>query len=304
MALENATQYYDLEGKIRRRPRPRGGHRHRTSPAGRLHCPGGDHGREQADVGPLCAMDEGRERGGLAGIGGSRRWIKRQPTAPRPRATRSSAASSRPTACASDKQLPRTRPASRFKVAVTPVCNGKDLLENRQLQYLDYWQMLDHNEAGRSGDLPRGAFRTGAMPPGQWVGRNAPRSAQHTHEILGSLVIRRPTSSIPGQGGCPCQMICTARWTAMVVCDFSWVGAGPIATNVLAQFGAHDHQDRECQPAPTSCARATRSRMASPPGMERSGYFANRNANKEDPPSTWASRARDVACGLSPKATW
>jgi benzylsuccinate CoA-transferase BbsF subunit len=67
----------------------------------------------------------------------------------------------------------------------------------------------------------------------------------------------------------------------IVVCDFSWVGAGPIATSVLAQCGAEVIKIE-------SLARPDILRKGEPfkdgisTGMDRSGYFANRNANKKD----------------------
>lgn len=65
----------------------------------------------------------------------------------------------------------------------------------------------------------------------------------------------------------------------IVVCDFSWAGAGPIATAVLAQCGAEVIKIE-------SASRPDSTRWADPfkdgvPGINRSGYFANRNANKK-----------------------
>jgi benzylsuccinate CoA-transferase BbsF subunit len=66
----------------------------------------------------------------------------------------------------------------------------------------------------------------------------------------------------------------------IVVCDFSWVGAGPITTNVLGQCGAEIIKIE-------SATRPDLLRMGDPfkdgiaEGLERSGYFANRNPNKK-----------------------
>jgi benzylsuccinate CoA-transferase BbsF subunit/naphthyl-2-methylsuccinate CoA transferase subunit len=88
----------------------------------------------------------------------------------------------------------------------------------------------------------------------------------------------------------------------IVVCDFSWVGAGPIATSVLAQFGAHVIKIE-------SAARPDILRKGEPfkdgisTGMDRSGYFANRNANKEDIALNMGHpEARDVAVRLIAKS--
>ena len=66
----------------------------------------------------------------------------------------------------------------------------------------------------------------------------------------------------------------------IVVCDLSWVGAGPITTNVLGQCGAEIIKIE-------SKKRPDILRMGGPfkdgisDGLERSGYFANRNPNKK-----------------------
>lgn len=66
--------------------------------------------------------------------------------------------------------------------------------------------------------------------------------------------------------------------TGVRVCDFTWVGAGPIATQILSQFGAdvikvesRRHPDELRNAAPFAQGR---------PGINRSGYFAGRNSDK------------------------
>lgn len=65
----------------------------------------------------------------------------------------------------------------------------------------------------------------------------------------------------------------------IVVCDFSWVGAGPIATCVLAQAGA-DVIKIESTRRPDTLRRAPPFKDGIGTGLDRSGYFAVRNANK------------------------
>lgn len=67
----------------------------------------------------------------------------------------------------------------------------------------------------------------------------------------------------------------------IVVCDFSWVGAGPIATSVLAQCGARVIKI-ESVTRPDILRKGEPFKDGISDGMDRSGYFANRNANKQD----------------------
>ncbi len=67
----------------------------------------------------------------------------------------------------------------------------------------------------------------------------------------------------------------------IVVCDFSWVGAGPIATCVLAQAGA-DVIKIESIRRPDSLRRSEPFKDGIATGLDRSGYFAVRNSNKRD----------------------
>jgi len=64
----------------------------------------------------------------------------------------------------------------------------------------------------------------------------------------------------------------------IVVCDFSWVGAGPITTQNLAMMGATViHIETHKRP---EILRVTPPFKDRKPGVERSGYFSPRNANK------------------------
>lgn len=88
----------------------------------------------------------------------------------------------------------------------------------------------------------------------------------------------------------------------IVVCDFSWVGAGPITTNVLAQCGAEvikieskNKIDILRQGGPFKDGISE--------GIERSGYFSNRNPNKKGLALNMGKpQARDVAVRLIEKS--
>lgn len=84
----------------------------------------------------------------------------------------------------------------------------------------------------------------------------------------------------------------------LVVCDFSWVGAGPIATSVLAQAGA-DVIKIESVRRPDTLRRSEPFKDGIGTGLDRSGYFAARNPNKRGLALDMNHpRAREVATRL------
>jgi benzylsuccinate CoA-transferase BbsE subunit/naphthyl-2-methylsuccinate CoA transferase subunit len=71
------------------------------------------------------------------------------------------------------------------RVAITPVSNGKDLLENPQLKYHDFWKKIYHENL--EGDIvyPGAPYEFGNF---DWrFGNSAPIFGQHTAEILMDL---------------------------------------------------------------------------------------------------------------------
>lgn len=88
----------------------------------------------------------------------------------------------------------------------------------------------------------------------------------------------------------------------IVVCDFSWVGAGPIATSVLAQCGAEVIKIESIK-RPDILRKGEPFKDGDSRGLDRSGYFANRNANKKDIALNMSNpRAREVAIRLIEKS--
>ena len=88
----------------------------------------------------------------------------------------------------------------------------------------------------------------------------------------------------------------------IVVCDFSWVGAGPITTSVLAQCGAEVIKIESIK-RPDILRKGEPFKDGDNRGMDRSGYFANRNANKKDIALNMNHpRAREVAVRLIEKS--
>jgi benzylsuccinate CoA-transferase BbsF subunit/naphthyl-2-methylsuccinate CoA transferase subunit len=88
----------------------------------------------------------------------------------------------------------------------------------------------------------------------------------------------------------------------IVVCDFSWVGAGPITTNVLGQCGAEVIKI-ESLTRPDILRKGGPFKDGNSEGLERSGYFANRNPNKKCISLNMSHpKAREVAVRLIKKS--
>lgn len=88
----------------------------------------------------------------------------------------------------------------------------------------------------------------------------------------------------------------------IVICDFSWVGAGPITTNVLGQCGAKVIKI-ESVTRPDLLRKGDPFKDGVSDGLERSGYFANRNPNKKCISLNMSlPGARDVAVRLIEKS--
>ncbi|MCG8493402.1 MAG: CoA transferase, partial [Sneathiellales bacterium] len=88
----------------------------------------------------------------------------------------------------------------------------------------------------------------------------------------------------------------------IVVCDFSWVGAGPITTNVLGQCGAEIIKIESLK-RPDILRKGGPFKDGIAEGLERSGYFANRNPNKKCISLNMRQeKAREVAIRLIKKS--
>ena len=87
--------------------------------------------------------------------------------------------------CRAHDKMYLYRKGQSFRVAVTPVCNGKDLLENPQLAYRGFWRTVWHESLNSAITFPGPPLRFGRL---SWqVERPAPTLGQHTAEILQEL---------------------------------------------------------------------------------------------------------------------
>ncbi|AGL00201.1 CaiB/BaiF CoA transferase family protein [Desulfoscipio gibsoniae] len=87
----------------------------------------------------------------------------------------------------------------------------------------------------------------------------------------------------------------------IIVADFTWVGAGPIATRFLSEYGAKVIKiETKSKP---EILRMTGPFKDGIPGVDRSGYFSNRNPNKQSISLNMKHpKARDVAARIIEKS--
>ncbi len=182
MALENAAQFWDLEGKIRR------GHG-RQAGGGTIHpCTDGHivivaiMGSNKVMWDPFVewmrqeGIEEWREFDDPKWLDSAYRY----------------SAEGYATFCRIFEAYTRKHSklylyetGQKYKVSVTPITNGKDLLENAQLQHRGFWQTVYNDALGGDVTYPGGPYEFGEL---RWrFGRNAPRLGEHTREILSEL---------------------------------------------------------------------------------------------------------------------
>lgn len=181
-ALENATQFWDLEGKIRRG-------RGREAGTATIHpCADGYvavvaiMGRNKLMWEPFVKWmrDEGVEEWEVFDHD---KWIESSYRESKEGYETFCRVFERYAAQHDKRYLYET--GQRFSVAITPVSNGKDLLENPQLLYRGYWKTARNEVLG--GDLvyPGAPYEFGEI---EWsLGRNAPRFGEHSSDILVEL---------------------------------------------------------------------------------------------------------------------
>lgn len=182
MALENAAQYYDLEGKNRRG-------RGKEAGTATIHpCKDGYvaivaiMGRNKVMWAPFVEWMRS-ERVAEWEVFEDERWIE-----PSYRESKDAYV----TFCRIFEAYTRKHDklylyesGQAHRVAISPVSNGKDLLENPQLNYLNFWRSLRHDHMNTTITYPGAPYELGAL---KWrLGNPAPTFGQHTVEILKQL---------------------------------------------------------------------------------------------------------------------
>lgn len=181
-ALENAPQYYDLEGKIRRG-------RGREAGNGTIHPCRDGYVVLVAVMGRNKAMWDAFV--GWMKHAGAEEWQTFEDEKWIEPDFRSSAEGyesfcrifERYAAKHAKTYLYET--GQRQRVAVSPVSNGRDLLENPQLRHRHFWRQLHHERLGGNVTFPGAPVRFSRLT---WrIDTPAPTLGQHTEEILREL---------------------------------------------------------------------------------------------------------------------
>ena len=260
--LENSVQFWDLEQTIRRRA----GSKPREAGSGLFRCNDGYiylmAGRLTTPRGWISIVEWLNE----AGIEGARalgepQW-KEYTFRTTPEATaRFLEVFGR--FAAERKMVHLYEEGQRRGIVVCPLNTPFDLLEDRQLRHRRFFVPMD--VGGRSVQVPRGPFVMSATP------LRPPHSARRversgwSESSSTSSVRPKPQDALPLAG--------------IRVADFTWVGAGPFATKLLADHGAEVIKIESA--GRLDALRTTPPYPNKTPGINRSGYFANRNTSKK-----------------------
>jgi crotonobetainyl-CoA:carnitine CoA-transferase CaiB-like acyl-CoA transferase len=124
--------------------------------------------------------------------------------------------------------------AQHYRVPLAPVQTARDLVESPQLQARQFFVDLEHPELGITLRYPGAPYTLSATP---WqLRRRPPRLGEHNAEIFASLP-PLPLGGSEAKSPQPALQGLRALQGIRVL-DFSWFGAAPIGTKILADHGA------------------------------------------------------------------
>lgn len=186
LAMENAVQFFDLEGVVRKR---NAGHQ-RQAGMGVFPCAdgqvyfmaGGIASNRFWDGSVQWLMDE-RVEGAEKLLGPE--WKNSDYLATT--AAKNLFASIFAPFCRTRTKAQLYVEGQARRLPICPISTPRDLLENRQLAYRDYFMALHHGWSGRSLTVPGAPYHFSETP---WrLQGSAPRLGEHTSEILSELQI-------------------------------------------------------------------------------------------------------------------
>ncbi len=180
-------------------------------------------------------------------------------------------------------------------IAIAPINDSGEALRDPHLNARNYFTRVAEID-GKVLHGPGAPYHLSRTP---WAaGDRAPRTGEHTQQLR-----REMMQSAKTQGQCQTtvrrrhQKSDCLPLAGLRVIDFTWVGAGPFTTKILADFGAEVIKIE-------SVMRPDQLRRAEPlvgsRGLEESGYFAVRNTNKKSVSINMkAAGAREVVLAMA-----
>lgn len=152
-------------------------------------------------------------------------------------------------------------------ITLAPVNSIAEVANFRHLEARGYWEPLE-TSPGRALKAPGPFVRLSETP--LQVAHAAPKSGEHTAEVLGSL----PGPVAAGPAAAPGAL----PFAGLKVADFSWIGVGPITAKYLGDHGATVVRVETAQPP-------DRLRVGGPfkdgvYGTNRSQFFGQYNTSK------------------------
>ena len=126
--------------------------------------------------------------------------------------------------------------AQHYRVPLAPVQTARDLVESPQLQARQFFVDIEHPELGTTLRYPGAPYALSVTP---WqLRRRPPRLGEHNAEIFASLPpLPALTPTLAGDILESAQHNRPALQGIRVL-DFSWFGAAPLGTKILADHGA------------------------------------------------------------------
>jgi crotonobetainyl-CoA:carnitine CoA-transferase CaiB-like acyl-CoA transferase len=160
--------------------------------------------------------------------------------------------------------------ASKRRLLIAPVANARDVLESPHLSACRVWESVEAAPLGRALKLPSriarfSAAQQPALGPPPKLGEHTENVLAHPRSTAATGVGARKASAGPALGD-------------LKILDFAWVMAGPLATRVLADYGATVVRIESVERQ--DLIRALQPRIDGNPSPEYSAPQQNFNAGK------------------------